>query len=82
MEKSDLMLQTKTPKQITHKYIAYSYKKKKKPFNAGKPKANHSTTATQNTKVDHPQIHSLFIEAFHQTQHLHYKPTNENTNRK
>ena len=24
------MLQTKTPKQITHKYIAYSYKKKKK----------------------------------------------------
>ena len=81
MEKFDLMLQTKTPKQITHKYIAYSYIKKK-PFNAGKPKANHSTTATQNTKADNPQIHSLFIEAVHQTHHLRYKPTNENTNRK
>ena len=26
--------------------------------------------------------HRLFIEAFHQTHNLHYKPTNENTYRK
>ena len=26
--------------------------------------------------------HKQFIEAFHQTHNLHYKPTNENKNRK
>ena len=37
--------------------------KKKKPFiNAGKPKANHSSIATQNTKVDHPQPQTKFHE--------------------
>ena len=39
-----------------------SPKKKKTFFNAGKPKANHSAIATQNTKVDHPQPQTKFHE--------------------
>ena len=37
-------------------------KKKKTFFNAGKPKANYSAIATQNTKVDHPQPQTKFHE--------------------
>ena len=37
-------------------------KKKKNPLNAGKPKANHSAIATQNTKADHPQPQTKFHE--------------------
>ena len=37
-------------------------KKKKTFFNTGKPKANHSAIATQNTKVDHPQPQTKFHE--------------------
>ena len=35
---------------------------KKNFFNAGKPKANYSAIATQNTKVDHPQPQTKFHE--------------------